>query len=135
MAHLTKRLGDLVAVDDVTLEVPRGEVFASLGANGSGKSTMIRMLCGIMVPSSRRADVLRFDTVREAERLKQHIGHMSQQFGLYGDLTVRENLEFYAGVYEVPRNRLKQRLDTPLATAGLTGRERQLTGTLSGGRR
>ncbi len=130
---LTKRFGDLVAVDHVTFSVRRSEVFAFLGPNGSGKSTTIRMLCGILEPSEGQGTVLGFDIAREGERVKQHIGYMSQRFALYEDLTVRENLEFYAGVYQVPASVRKERLADLTAMAGLTGREGQLAGQLSGG--
>ncbi len=130
---LTKRFGDLVAVDHISFEVLTGEVFAFLGPNGSGKSTTIRMLCGILEPSGGQGQVLGFDVASEGERIKEHIGYMSQRFALYEDLTVRENLEFYAGIYRVRRTRRKQRLDELIAMAGLTGRERQLAGQLSGG--
>jgi ABC-2 type transport system ATP-binding protein len=131
--ELTKRFGDLLAVDAVSFSVERGEVFAFLGPNGSGKSTTIRMLCGIVAPSAGTGRVLGYDIVREPERIKRGIGYMSQRFALYEDLTVRENLEFYAGVYEVPRHRMRARLDELVAMAGLAGRERQLAGHLSGG--
>lgn len=130
---LTRRFGDLVAVSDVTFEVRRGEVFAFLGPNGSGKSTTIRMLCGILPPSAGSGEVLGFDIRREQERIKQSIGYMSQRFSLYEDLTVRENLEFYAGIYEVPRADLAARVTELIAMAGLRGRERQLAAHLSGG--
>ncbi len=130
---LTKLFGDLVAVDGVTFSVERGEVFAFLGPNGSGKSTTIRMLCGILAPSGGEGRVLGFDIAREGDRVKEQIGYMSQRFALYEDLTVRENLEFYAGVYQVPRARRKARLDELVAMAGLAGRESQLAGHLSGG--
>jgi ABC-2 type transport system ATP-binding protein len=131
--HLTKRFGDLVAVHGVTFDVQRGEVFAFLGPNGSGKSTTIRMLCGILEPTSGTGEVLGFDILREAEQIKQHIGYMSQRFALYEDLTVRENLEFYAGIYDVSGSALRRRVDELIAMAGLTGRERQLAAQLSGG--
>ncbi len=131
--RLTKRFGELVAVDGISFEVQPGEVFAFLGPNGSGKSTTIRMLCGILEPSDGRGRVLGYDIATEGERVKEHIGYMSQRFALYEDLTVRENLEFYAGVYQVPRARRKARLEALVAMAGLTGRERQLAGHLSGG--
>jgi ABC-2 type transport system ATP-binding protein len=130
---LTRRYGDLVAVDGVSFSVQRGEVFAFLGPNGSGKSTTIRMLCGILKPTSGQASVLGFDIVRQAEQLKEHIGYMSQRFSLYDDLTVRENLEFYAGVYQVPRATRTARLAELIAMAGLSGHERRLAGELSGG--
>lgn len=133
VAGLTKRFGDLVAVNDVTFDVMRGEVFGFLGPNGSGKSTTIRMLCGILTPTSGEGSVLGFDIARQGEQIKARIGYMSQRFSLYEDLTVRENLEFYAGVYEVPAARREARIDKLVGVAGLRGRERQLAAHLSGG--
>ena len=130
---LTKRFGERVAVSDVTFDVERGEVFAFLGPNGSGKSTTIRMLCGILAPSAGGGEVLGYDIAREPEQIKRHIGYMSQRFSLYEDLTVRENLEFYAGIYEVPRSELASRINELVGMAGLEGRERQIAGQLSGG--
>src|SRR5689334_3666062 len=130
---LTRRFGDRAAVDDVTFSVYEGEVFAFLGPNGSGKSTTIRMLCGILTPSAGEGRVLGYDVATDGERIKQSIGYMSQRFALYEDLTVKENLEFYAGVYEVPKRERKARIQELIEMAGLTGREGQLTGTLSGG--
>lgn len=131
--RLTKRFGDFTAVSDVSFEVQRGEVFAFLGPNGSGKSTTIRMLCGILAPTSGTGRVLGYDILREPERIKQNIGYMSQRFSLYEDLTVRENIEFYAGIYEVPRASLASRVSELTAMAGLDGREGQLAAQLSGG--
>jgi len=130
---ITRRFGELVAVDGVSFQVGVGEVFALLGPNGSGKTTTIRMLCGLLAPSDGSATVLGYDVATEGELIKEHIGYMSQRFALYEDLTVRENLEFYAGLYNVPRARRAERLDALLAMAGLTDHERQLAGTLSGG--
>ncbi len=131
--HLTKRFGSLVAVDDVTFSVAAGEVFGFLGPNGSGKSTTIRMLCGILLPTSGEGRVLGFDIAHEGERIKQGIGYMSQRFALYEDLSVRDNLDFYARVYDVPTAFRRDRIDALIAMAGLEGREQQLTGQLSGG--
>jgi ABC-2 type transport system ATP-binding protein len=131
--NLTKRFGDRVAVNDVTFSVAPGEVFAFLGPNGSGKSTTIRMLCGILAPSSGQGRVLGFDIARDGERVKQHIGYMSQKFALYEDLTVRENLDFYSGVYGVTGARKRERVQQLIEMAGLEGRENQLAGQLSGG--
>ena len=133
VAHLTRRFGDLVAVSDVSFDVRRGEVFAFLGPNGSGKSTTIRMLCGILAPTEGTGRVLGYDIRTEQEHIKQHIGYMSQRFSLYEDLTVRENLEFYAGIYAVPRPELAARVTELIAMAGLEGREDQLAAQLSGG--
>jgi ABC-2 type transport system ATP-binding protein len=130
---LTKSFGELVAVDRLNVSIQTGEVFAFLGPNGSGKTTTIRMLCGIITPSSGEGRVLGYDIASESEAIKARIGYMSQRFALYEDLTVRENLEFYAGVYQVSRSRRSQRLAELIAMAGLTGRERQLAGQLSGG--
>lgn len=130
---LTKRFGEVTVVSDVTFDVRRGEVFAFLGPNGSGKSTTIRMLCGILQPTAGDATVLGFDIRTDAERIKQHIGYMSQRFSLYEDLTVRENLEFYAGIYDVPRAEALGRIEALVTMAGLRGREGQLAGQLSGG--
>ncbi len=130
---LTKRFGDVTVVSDVSFDVRSGEVFAFLGPNGSGKSTTIRMLCGILQPSAGGGTVLGYDIRTQPERIKQRIGYMSQRFSLYEDLTVRENLEFYAGIYDVPRTELGTRIDELVTMAGLRGRERQLAGQLSGG--
>jgi ABC-2 type transport system ATP-binding protein len=130
---LTRRFGDRIAVNDVTFSVVAGEVIAFLGPNGSGKSTTIRMLCGILTPTAGEGWVLGYDVTREGERIKQSIGYMSQRFALYEDLSVRQNLEFYAGVYDVPAADRRQRLDELIAMAGLDGREDQLAGQLSGG--
>ena len=131
--NLTKTFGDLVAVDHLNLTVRQGEVFAFLGPNGSGKTTTIRMLCGIITPSEGHGRVLGFDIATHSESIKSRIGYMSQRFALYEDLTVRENLEFYAGVYQVPTGRRSQRIEELIQMAGLQGRERQLAAQLSGG--
>ena len=133
-AHdLTKVYGDLTAVDRLSLEVREGEVFAFLGPNGSGKTTTIRMLCGIITPTSGHGRVLGFNIATESESIKARIGYMSQRFALYEDLTVRENLNFYAGVYQVQGSRRNARVRELIGMAGLTGREGQLAGHLSGG--
>jgi ABC-type multidrug transport system ATPase subunit len=131
--HLSRRFGDLVAVRDVTLEVQRGEIFGVLGPNGAGKSTTIRMLCGILDPSGGRGTVVGYDIARDAERIKERIGYMTQRFSLYEDLTVFENLRFYAGVYSVPSAERAARIEQMLAQAGLSERRDQICGTLSGG--
>ncbi len=131
--HLSRRFGDLVAVRDVSLTVRRGEVFGVLGPNGAGKSTTIRMLCGILDPSGGRGTVVGFDIARQAERIKENIGYMTQRFSLYEDLSVADNLSFFAGIYGVPRKVRRARVDAVLERTGLTARRDQLAGTLSGG--
>ncbi|HEY3817847.1 MAG TPA: ABC transporter ATP-binding protein [Polyangiaceae bacterium] len=131
--HLSRSFGKLVAVRDLSLDVHRGEIFGILGPNGAGKSTTIRMLCGILDPTSGSGTVAGCDIVREAERIKERIGYMTQRFSLYEDLTVLENLSFYAGIYGVPLRTRRARVDAVLESTGLTERRKQLAGTLSGG--
>jgi len=131
--NLTKRFGKFTAVDDVTFSVKRGEIFGFLGANGAGKSTTIRMLCGLLQPSAGSATVGGFDILRQTEEVKQSIGYMSQRFSLYNDLSVEQNIRFYGGVYGLRGDRLRSRTEWVLEMAGLEGRERTLTGELSGG--
>ncbi len=128
--HLTKRFGDFVAVDDITFRAYSGEIFGFLGPNGSGKSTAIRILCGLLQPSSGRATVAGIDVVADPEAVRQHIGYMSQKFSLYNDLRVSENLKFFAGLYSVPRSDLGTRVSWALRMAGLEGRENTPTGSL-----
>jgi len=130
---LTKRFGSFTAVDHVSFTVQPGEVIGYLGPNGSGKTTTIRMLCGLMAPSEGTAKIMGIDVVNDPEGIKPHIGYMSQKFSLYDDLTVLENLEFYAGVYDVPEDQEKERIQEVLSMAGLEAHTRQLTGELSGG--
>lgn len=130
---LSKRFKDLVAVRDVSLTVNRGEIFGVLGPNGAGKSTTIRMLCGILDPTSGGGRVVGFDVRTESEKIKQRIGYMTQRFSLYEDLSVEENLKFYAGIYGVSSSARKKRVETVLETTGLVKRRKQIAGTLSGG--
>ena len=130
---LSRRFGRILAVDTLDLEVAEGEIFGFLGPNGAGKTTVVRMLCGLLAPTSGRATVAGFDVVRETRGLKQAIGYMSQRFGLYNDLTVRENVEFFGGVYLSGRGDARRRCDEVLEEMGLTERSSQLAGTLSGG--
>ncbi|HJR51631.1 MAG TPA: ABC transporter ATP-binding protein [Gemmatimonadales bacterium] len=132
---LTRRFGRRVAVDHLDLAVRRGELYGFLGPNGAGKSTTLRMLCGLLPPSGGGGTVLGIDLVTEPERIKAVIGYMSQRFSLYDDLTVEENLTFYARVYMVPRGIRAARIARMVQLADLTGRESQLAGTLSGGYR
>jgi ABC-2 type transport system ATP-binding protein len=122
-----------VAVRDVSLTVHKGENFGVLGPNGAGKSTTIRMLCGILDPTGGRGTVVGFDIATEAEKIKERIGYMTQRFSLYEDLTVVENLRFYAGIYGLSGRRGRARIDEVIASAGLENRRDQLSGTLSGG--
>jgi ABC-2 type transport system ATP-binding protein len=131
--HLTRRFGDFVAVDDVSFDVAQGEIFGFLGSNGAGKSTTIRMLCGLLRPSSGGASVGGIDVVRDPEGVKARIGYMSQRFSLYEQLTVDENIRFFGGIYGLTRAQLADRRAFVLDMAGLRGRERMLTSTLSGG--
>ena len=130
---LMKRFGEFVAVDQISLNVHKGEVFGFLGPNGAGKSTTIRMLCGLLRPTSGRAMVAGYDVSRQPEIVRQNIGYMSQMFSLYNDLKVIENIRLFAGLYSVPANKLKERIDWALAMANLEGKENLITGTLPGG--
>lgn len=133
LSNLTRRFGDFTAVNKVSLKIKPGAIYGFLGPNGSGKSTTIRMLCGLLAPTSGRASVLGLDIARDSEAVKQKIGYMSQKFSLYDDLTVTENLEFYAGLYSLSRDRAKSRIGEMLALAGLENRRRELAANLSGG--
>jgi ABC-2 type transport system ATP-binding protein len=131
--HLSRKFGSLWAVRDVSLRVERGEIFGVLGPNGAGKSTTIRMLCGILDPTSGRGTVVGHDIAKDSEGIKQNIGYMTQRFSLYEDMTVEENLRFYASVYGMSGRARKQRIEAVLEEAGLRDRRKQLAGTLSGG--
>jgi ABC-2 type transport system ATP-binding protein len=131
--HLSRHFGSLVAVKDLNLRVDRGEIFGVLGPNGAGKSTTIRMLCGILDPSGGRGSVVGLDIAKQAERIKERIGYMTQRFSLYEDLSVIENLSFYAGIYGVPFTKRRARVEQVLEQTGLGSRKKQLAGTLSGG--
>lgn len=133
LENLVKRFGDFVAVDRVSLEIPRGEIFGFLGPNGAGKSTTIRILCGLLGPTSGRATVAGFDVATQAEDIRRNIGYMSQKFSLYDDLTVEENIVFFGGVYGVKPDVLRARRDYVLKMAGLEDRRTSLTRLLSGG--
>ena len=133
--NLTRRFGDFVAVDDVSLAVEAGEIYGFLGSNGAGKSTTIRMLCALLSPTSGRAEVAGFDVARQPENVKRNIGYMSQRFSLYLDLTVLENLRFFGGVYGLKRKALNRQVDWALDMAELRGNEAVLAQELSGGYR
>jgi ABC-2 type transport system ATP-binding protein len=131
--NLSRRFGDIVAVRDISLTVYQGEIFGMLGPNGAGKSTLLRMLCGILDPSSGSGSVVGCDIGRQPEKIKERISYMAQRFGLYEDLTVSENLHFYAGIYGLSRAQRRSRVGELLESAGLKERRDQLSGTLSGG--
>lgn len=133
LEHLTRRFGAFKAVDDVSLEVPEGEIFGFLGSNGAGKSTAIRMMCGLLTPTSGRALVLGVDPAKDPEAVKPRIGYMSQKFSLYDDLTVRQNLTFFGGVYGLSDAAIAEREAWAIGMAGLEGKEDEPTGALPGG--
>jgi len=118
--HLTRKFGDFTAVNQISLTVDRGEIFGFLGANGAGKTTAIRMLCGLLLPTSGNGTVNGYDIYRENEKIKRTIGYMSQKFSLYADLTGRENLNFYGAVYRIPRAQLHNRIDEVMADLDLS---------------
>ena len=132
---LTKRFGSLTAVDRLDLDVPRAMIYGFLGPNGSGKTTAIRMLCGLLTPSDGGAEVLGYEVPGDAGPLKSRIGYMTQKFSLYGDLSVQENLEFIANVYAYPRDDRRARIDDLLDRYDLGDRPNQLAGTMSGGQK
>ncbi len=133
VSDLTRRFGDFTAVDHLNLTVPTGEIFGFLGPNGAGKSTTIRMLCGLLSPSAGKGRVAGHDIERQAEKIKQQIGYMSQKFSLYEDLTVSENIDFYGGIYGLSGTGLAERRKWAVRMAGLEGREHQPTRLLAGG--
>ena len=130
---LTKRFGPTVAVDGLNLQVRRGEIFGLVGPDGAGKTTTIRMLCGVLAPTSGGGTVVGFDLVRQSEAIKERIGYMSQRFSLYGDLTVRENLDFFANIYQVPRAVREQKATELLAFSRLSAFQSRRAEHLSGG--
>ena len=133
VTNLSRRFGDFVAVDRLTFEVAQGEVFGFLGSNGAGKSTTIRMLCGLLKPTSGTATVDGIDVSRDPEGVKRRIGYMSQRFSLYERLTVEENIRFFGGIYGLDRARLEARRRFVLEMAGLAGREQTQAADLAGG--
>ena len=128
--RLTKRFGDFIAADQISFEVQKGEIFGFLGANGAGKTTAIRMLCGLLIPSSGAATVAGFDVYKQTEHIKQNIGYMSQKFSLYEDLTVKENIRFYAGIYGMSRPAIKVKMADLLTQLQLTDEENSLVKSL-----
>lgn len=131
--NLTKKFGSFTAVNGISFDIPRGKIFGFLGPNGSGKSTTIRMICGVLTPTSGEGRVMGYDLVKDTERIKQNIGYMSQKFSLYEDLTVEENLDFYGNIYMMPKDLLQERKKQLIEMANLKGKEKSLAGTLSGG--
>src|SRR5947209_1819993 len=131
--NLVKRFGDFVAVDHVSLRVKPGEIFGFLGPNGAGKSTTIRILCGLLAPTSGSAMVGGIDVLANPEAVKHNIGYMSQKFSLYDDLTVEENIDFFSGIYGVEGQRQRTRKEYVLKMAGLEDRRASLTHLLAGG--
>ena len=117
---LTRKFGKFIAVNEVSIEVKKGEIFGFLGANGAGKTTMIRMLCGLLKPTAGKATVAGFDVYKQTEKIKQNIGYMSQKFSLYDDLTIGENIEFYGGIYGLSRDLIESRRKKLLDQVGLT---------------
>jgi len=132
---LTKQFGDLTAVDHLDLDVPRAQIYGFLGPNGSGKTTAIRMLCGLLKPSDGGAEVLGLEVPGATDELKPRIGYMTQKFSLYSDLTIQENLQFIADIYALPRRSQKSRIDELVEEYDFSARRKQLAGTLSGGQK
>ncbi|HYE84176.1 MAG TPA: ABC transporter ATP-binding protein [Clostridia bacterium] len=130
---LTKKFGSFTAVNSISFDIPKGKIFGFLGPNGSGKSTTIRMICGVLSPTSGEGKVLGYDLKKDTERIKQNIGYMSQKFSLYEDLTVEENLDFYGNIYMMSKEQLRERKQQLIEMANLKGKEKSLAGTLSGG--
>lgn len=128
--RLTKKFGDFIAADQISFEVQKGEIFGFLGANGAGKTTAMRMLCGLSIPSSGTATVAGFDVYRETEHIKQNIGYMSQKFSLYEDLSVKENIRFYAGIYGMNRSAIKEKMAALLEQLQLSSEENTLVKSL-----
>jgi ABC-2 type transport system ATP-binding protein len=128
--RLTKKFGDFIATNAISFEVEKGEIFGFLGANGAGKTTAMRMLCGLSIPSSGAATVAGFDVYKETEKIKQNIGYMSQKFSLYEDLTVKENIRFYAGIYGMSRPGIKEKMAALLHQLKLTTEENTLVKSL-----
>jgi ABC-2 type transport system ATP-binding protein len=131
VAGITKRFGDKTVVNGIDLQVRRGEIYGFLGPNGSGKTTFIRMLCGLLTPEAGRGTCLSFDVLRQQREIRTHVGYMTQRFSYYEDLSIRENLDFIARLYAVPDR--SAAVDAAIARLGLTGRSAQLAGQLSGG--
>lgn len=127
---LTKRFGDFIAVKEITFKVYRGEIFGFLGANGAGKTTAMRMLCGLSKPSSGTATIAGFDIYKQIENIKRNIGYMSQKFSLYEDLTVKENISLFGGIYGLSNKQIKEKSESLLETLGMKADARKVVGSL-----
>ena len=127
---LTKRFGNFIATDQISFDVYKGEIFGFLGANGAGKTTAIRMLCGLSMPSSGSATIAGYDIYKQTEQIKKHIGYMSQKFSLYGDLTVLENISFFGGIYGLTDKQIKEKSEGLIETLGLQREAKKLVGSL-----
>jgi len=128
--NLTKKFGDFTAVDEISFEVGKGEIFGFLGANGAGKTTAMRMLCGLSIPTSGRATVAGFDVYKQTEKIKRNIGYMSQKFSLYEDLTTIENIQFFGGIYGLSTNQIREKSDELISTIGLKEQAKELVKSL-----
>ncbi len=128
--RLTKKFNDFIAVNEISFEVSAGEIFGFLGANGAGKTTAMRMLCGLSIPTSGKATIAGFDIYREPEKIKRSIGYMSQKFSLYEDLTVIENITFFAGIYGLTNKEIKTKSDLLIGQLGLEKERKKLVSTL-----
>lgn len=128
--NLTKRFGDFIAVNNISFEVYQGEIFGFLGANGAGKTTAMRMLCGLSTPSSGKATIAEYDIYKQTENIKKNIGYMSQKFSLYDDLTVLENIEFFGGIYGLSDDQLKYKSEELVERLGLRSEAKKLVGSL-----
>lgn len=127
---LTKQFGDFVAVDQITLDVYKGEIFGFLGANGAGKTTAMRMLCGLSIPTSGEATVAGYDVFKETEKIKSKIGYMSQKFSLYEDLTIKENINFFGGIYGLSDKELREKSEYLIETLGIASQSKKMVGSL-----
>src|SRR5689334_4281304 len=126
---LTKRFGDFIATNEITFDVYAGEIFGFLGANGAGKTTAMRMLCGLSIPSSGNATIAGFDVYKQTEQIKKNIGYMSQKFSLYEDLTVIENINFFGGIYGLTDKQIKEKREMLVEQLGLQGQLKKLVGS------
>lgn len=131
--NLEKKFGDFTAVDKVSFKIEKGKIYGFLGPNGAGKSTTIRMLCGLVIPTSGTGNIIGYDIYKEAEKIKEKIGYMSQKFSLYEDLTVEENIDFYSGIYRVPEKDKAERKEWVIKMSGLTKHRNTKTSSLAGG--